>query len=564
MLAIGSGAAQTFTQANPQLIRLRIEVDTVHSGGSFTLSYDSATDESRLETPALTVPDFTLIFVLLAVFIPILTWVLTERRRRRMATRLVSAAIAIVIALSVASQDVFTAVAAPDVFYLHDNSTPSAGISHVETQTTAQLTSTSYDLPSVAGGTDQLYLIAVAMYRDGGSSAIVSSISGTPLAWTLQKAQCSARIANPRIEVWQALGSPSSFTATVNISDAVRRTSAAISSYSGADPTTPIEGPEGSNFNGQPGACGGGITDTANAILSLTSSQNDSVLYVATHPRQRTITTPDPNYDEKAFVSNFSGGDSANLYVHDRTLTAFGTDSTDHTLSGTTDWEMAGLIINPASGLSPAGKYMNNTPGSSPATLAFNTGGQDAYWYSDISYPTGTDDSTIAAGNYFLNMYFSSLPASWWDSAYSFRQQITVTAGTAAVPSGYTVNTTFDHAALTTAKSLASGDDVRVVYWNGSGWVELDRALDEFSSWDNASTEIWFRTQAATSASGSDNNYYLYYGNSGAAAPPADKIQIFDMYDTFQDLSNWSTWQDDGDRAPQTVSATTLRRDPLL
>ena len=36
------------------------------------------------------------------------------------------------------------------------------------------------------------------------------------------------------------------------------------------------------------------------------------------------------------------------------------------------------------------------------------------------------------------------------------------------------------------AQSLASGDDVRVAYWNGSGWIELDRLLDDESAWNNA------------------------------------------------------------------------------
>ena len=50
----------------------------------------------------------------------------------------------------------------------------------------------------------------------------------------------------------------------------------------------------------------------------------------------------------RPYISNNSGGDGANLYIHDRTLAAAGTDSADHTLSGTTDWDMAGLVINPA------------------------------------------------------------------------------------------------------------------------------------------------------------------------------------------------------------------------
>jgi hypothetical protein len=54
---------------------------------------------------------------------------------------------------------------------------------------------------------------------------------------------------------------------------------------------------------------------------------------------------------------------------------------------------------------------MNTTIGSAGSTMAFNTPGQTAYWYSDQTWPTGSGDGGIAAGAYTLNMYFSQLPA---------------------------------------------------------------------------------------------------------------------------------------------------------
>ena len=128
--------------------------------------------------------------------------------------------------------------------------------------------------------------------------------------------------------------------------------------------------------------------------------------------------------------------------------------------------------------------------------------------------------------------------------------KITVTADEDALPSGYSVWFTFDHEGLVSGnKSQADGDDVRVVYWDGDSWVELDRSLDEFASWDDASTMIWFKTQAAIGAYGSDDNYYLYYSNTSADNPPADKANVFDMWDDFLNGSDppdgWSEWQDD-------------------
>jgi hypothetical protein len=55
---------------------------------------------------------------------------------------------------------------------------------------------------------------------------------------------------------------------------------------------------------------------------------------------------------------------------------------------------------------------MNITAGSGGSTKAFNTGGQNAYWYLDATWPTGSSDATIAAGNYTFNMYFANRPGA--------------------------------------------------------------------------------------------------------------------------------------------------------
>ena len=125
---------------------------------------------------------------------------------------------------------------------------------------------------------------------------------------------------------------------------------------------------------------------------------------------------------------------------------------------------------------------------------------------------------------------------SWWNFVYQYRQPITVSAGSAAVPSDYTASMTFDHAALvSTGKSLASGDDIRILHRDGATWTELDRALDPLSSWNTATTQIWFPLVDPIAASSADNSYYLYYGNGSAAAPPDDWEVVFMMGDDFND-----------------------------
>ncbi|MEM2495204.1 MAG: hypothetical protein QXQ27_07755, partial [Nitrososphaerota archaeon] len=81
----------------------------------------------------------------------------------------------------------------------------------------------------------------------------------------------------------------------------------------------------------------------------------------------------------------------------------------------------------------------------------------------------------------------------------SFRKQITIKAGSEPIPSGYSVSLTFDHASLvSSSKSLPTGSDVRIFYFDPieNRLREIDRVLDEDSSWNSPLTRIWFKTQA--------------------------------------------------------------------
>jgi hypothetical protein len=145
---------------------------------------------------------------------------------------------------------------------------------------------------------------------------------------------------------------------------------------------------------------------------------------------------------------------------------------------------------------------------------------------------------------------------STWNAAWHLRKQVAVTTTTASAPTGYSVAVQLDHASLVAAgKSLASGNDVRMLYWTGSNWIELDRVLDAGSAWNSATTTIWFQTQAAINAASSDNNYYIYYNNAAAPAPPAGKSNVFLFADDFEagNLNKWTTllglWTVDNSRS---------------
>ncbi len=124
---------------------------------------------------------------------------------------------------------------------------------------------------------------------------------------------------------------------------------------------------------------------------------------------------------------------------------------------------------------------------------------------------------------------------TWWDLAYGSRERIEVATATTAAPDGYTVPLSFDHAAMVAAGgALASGDDVRVLRWDGSTWTELDRVLNEASAWDAADTTVWFRTATPIAADTTDISYWLYRGNAAAGAPPADPAQVFLAVEGFE------------------------------
>ena len=118
-----------------------------------------------------------------------------------------------------------------------------------------------------------------------------------------------------------------------------------------------------------------------------------------------------------------------------------------------------------------------------------------------------------------------------------------MTAGASSIPADYTVSLTLDHGALfSSGKSLSNGDDVRILYWNGSAWAEQDRVLDDDSAWNTFNTTIFFQLGAAIAASSSDANYYMYYGCGTAASPPSDPNNIYWYFNDFSSggLADWT------------------------
>lgn len=140
---------------------------------------------------------------------------------------------------------------------------------------------------------------------------------------------------------------------------------------------------------------------------------------------------------------------------------------------------------------------------------------------------------------------------SWWDENYTKRRRLTVTNNSAdtSLPVDYSISFDFDHYdQVQQGDALASGDDVRVLWYNGASWEELDRVNS--TNWNTAatSTKLWFKNKQAITSSGTDDNYFLYYGNSGASTPPSNANNVYSFYDDFSDpvftYANWATTTD--------------------
>ena len=158
----------------------------------------------------------------------------------------------------------------------------------------------------------------------------------------------------------------------------------------------------------------------------------------------------------------------------------------------------------------------------------------------------------------------------WWDASYSSRQQLTIgNNADTPLPAGYSVKLDLTgEKAIDFFRQSAStqpGDDIRVVYWDGSQWQEVDRYAESFTS---AEVRIWFATQDAIPSNGTSEIYWAYFGNAKATDPPADPQEVFLWWDDFHlnTVSKYSVFRHEGgwrrgamsyDEAAGRVSITT-------
>ncbi|MBN2423165.1 hypothetical protein JXB41_08130 [Candidatus Woesearchaeota archaeon] len=184
--------------------------------------------------------------------------------------------------------------------------------------------------------------------------------------------------------------------------------------------------------------------------------------------------------------------------------------------------------------------FANNTQGY------FNESEENSFniTVSDILFSVVTDEDEYGSNQ---NVNLSRVDQSWWNPAYIYRTRLNISnPSSSSIDESYAVNLTLN---TTGPKFLSSGDDIRIVYYNGSSHFELPRDILEP---DSNMTQIWFYLNSTISSGDSDNNYFIYYNNPSAAPAPKAGIVInfsqhnISVYDTSQGCSGSRTIEDDG------------------
>ena len=139
-------------------------------------------------------------------------------------------------------------------------------------------------MPSIQGGTDQTYVLIVALRSN---EDVTNVTGGAGLTWLpAQVEQCAGR-EQQGIKVFTAQGSPGSAFGLQITKANSKPASAVLCRYSGVDMTSGFEDPVGENKWGENGICNNTGGDTDVAKLTLTSTADGAFHVVGVGPPQQ-------------------------------------------------------------------------------------------------------------------------------------------------------------------------------------------------------------------------------------------------------------------------------------
>jgi hypothetical protein len=198
----------------------------------------------------------------------------------------------------------------------------------------------SVTVTNLTGVAGHLYLAAISTRGNVPANAI----TGLGLNWTRLAAQCAGR-EQTGIEVWWAQGNATSGAVTATFNSAAANTVMVVARYSGAALINPVEMLVAGNTNGVNGACTGG-SDSSSYSFAVTTTRSNALVFGAVATRTRT-NSPGAGYTERIEAVQGSGGETVRIAIVDRTVPDPTTLPLNGSLSGTTDWALIGVQLQP-------------------------------------------------------------------------------------------------------------------------------------------------------------------------------------------------------------------------
>lgn len=129
---------------------------------------------------------------------------------------------------------------------------------------------------------------------------------------------------------------------------------------------------------------------------------------------------------------------------------------------------------------------------------------------------------------------------------------------TTPLEKGYALHLFFDHGQMVATQSArVDGEDLALVYVEGSQGYVLDRWIDPSSKWNEHRTMIWFPAQEKILPGQSVKGKYYLAMNSSVFGVAQDPKKIFPVYDTFAEGNiDADVWNDiDGAEGNSHISA---------
>lgn len=204
---------------------------------------------------------------------------------------------------------------------------------HEETQTGSTTGAGSIVSASLAGGSDMLYLVAISRNAPNAITAVAGA--GLTFQPLIQNVEGGGR----RLDIWYAFGDATAGAITVSMSTSTNA-HIAVSRYSKADPTTPIEDSDSATG-----------TSTTATPPSATGTDRGVALIAVSH--EAASGSAGALYTERSDETNGVGVNVDSLGTETKPLTTTGAESGSYNLASSELWLAAIVTIRPAPATDP-------------------------------------------------------------------------------------------------------------------------------------------------------------------------------------------------------------------